>query len=66
MNKRIQYINPAGLLNNPSFLQTVVTEGTGKTIYTGGQNSVNAKCEIIGRDDMRNTLNTNNAALKNR
>jgi hypothetical protein len=48
MNEKIQHINPAGLLNNPAFSQIVITEGNGKTIYIGGQNSVNAKREIVG------------------
>lgn len=46
------HINPDGLSKNPAFSQIVVTEGNGKTIYIGGQNSINAKSEIVGKGDI--------------
>ena len=52
MKDRIQYINPDGLSKNPAFSQAVTTEGNGKTIYIGGQNSVNAQGEIIGKGNI--------------
>jgi enamine deaminase RidA (YjgF/YER057c/UK114 family) len=52
MKDRIQYINPDGLSKNPAFSQVVTTEGYGKTIYIGGQNSVNAQGEIIGKGNI--------------
>ena len=52
MSTKIQYLNPEGLSKNPAFSQIVVTEGNGKTIYIGGQNSINAKSEIIGKGDI--------------
>ncbi len=42
-NKNIEYMNPDGLSKNPAFSQIVTTQGKGKTIYIGGQDSVNAK-----------------------
>ena len=50
MNNAIQYINPDGLMKSPAFSQAVTTEGSGKTIYIGGQNAVNAQGEITGKD----------------
>jgi enamine deaminase RidA (YjgF/YER057c/UK114 family) len=52
MNNRVEYVNPDGLSKNPAFSQAVTTEGKGKTIYIGGQNSVNASGEIIGKGDI--------------
>ena len=48
----MQYINPDGLFKNPAFSQIVTTQGGGKTIYIGGQNSVNTQREIVGRGDI--------------
>jgi len=52
MNNNIQHINPEGLLKNPAFSQVVTTQGSGKTIYISGQNSINEKREIIGKGDL--------------
>jgi enamine deaminase RidA (YjgF/YER057c/UK114 family) len=52
MNKQVQYINPEGLFMNPAFSQIVTTQGSGKTIYIGGQNAVNAHREIVGKGDI--------------
>jgi enamine deaminase RidA (YjgF/YER057c/UK114 family) len=52
MNNQVQYINPDGLFRNPAFSQIVITQGSGKTIYIGGQNAVNAQREIIGKGDI--------------
>jgi enamine deaminase RidA (YjgF/YER057c/UK114 family) len=48
----VQYINPDGLFKNPAFSQIVTTQGSGKTIYIGGQNSVNRQREIVGKGDI--------------
>lgn len=50
MTNQINYINPDGLFKNPAFSQAVTTHGAGKTIYIGGQNAVNAKGEIVGKE----------------
>lgn len=52
MNDKIQRINPDGLSKNPAFSQIVMTQGSGKTIHIGGQNAVNEKREIVGKDDI--------------
>lgn len=52
MSEKIQHINPEGLSKNPAFSQIVLTQGSGKTIYIGGQNSVNAQGEIVGKGDL--------------
>ncbi|MBK8413022.1 MAG: RidA family protein [Bacteroidetes bacterium] len=52
MNKHLKYINPEGLFKNPAFSQIVTTQGSGKTIYIGGQNSVNSHGEIVGKGDI--------------
>lgn len=48
----VQYSNPEGLLKNPAFSQAVVVQGSGKTIYVGGQDAVNAQGEIVGKGDI--------------
>lgn len=50
MNNIVQYINPEGLFKNQAFTQVITTSGKGTTIYIGGQNAVNEKGEIAGRD----------------
>src|SRR5512138_1657988 len=52
MNNQIQFINPDGLSKNPAFSQVVMTQGSGKTIYIGGQDSVNAQRGIVGKGDI--------------
>ncbi|MFT3823305.1 MAG: RidA family protein [Chitinophagaceae bacterium] len=52
MKGQIRYMNPATLHNNPAFSQIAITEGSGKTVYIGGQNAVNAKGEVIGKGDI--------------
>lgn len=54
MSNSIQHINPDGLSNNRSFSQIVITQGSGKTIYIGGQNAVNSNEEIVGKGDIVN------------
>lgn len=52
MSEKIQHINPDGLSKNPAFSQIVTTQGSGKTIYIGGQNAVNSNEEIVGKGDI--------------
>ena len=52
MNESVKHINPEGLLKNPAFTQVITTQGSGKTIYIGGQDSVNATGKIIGKGDI--------------
>lgn len=53
MSDKIQHINPEGLSKNPAFSQIIVTQGSGRTIYIGGQNAVNANREIIGKGNIQ-------------
>ena len=62
IEKNIQHINPEGLMKNPAFSQVVITQGTGRTIYIGGQNAVSAGREIVGKGSL--SLQTEQA-LKN-
>lgn len=48
----IEHMNPEGLYTNPAFSQLVVTKGTGKTIYIGGQNAVDAQGATVGKGDI--------------
>ncbi len=52
MKGTIQALSPAGMMKNPAFSQVVTTSGNGKTIYIGGQNSVNEKQELIAKGDL--------------
>ena len=52
MKQAIKFINPDGLFKSPAFSQVAVTSGTGKTVYIGGQNAVNADGETIGKGDI--------------
>ncbi len=52
MSGKVEYINPDGLLQNPAFSQVVTTQGKGKTIYIGGQDSINPQREIVGKGDI--------------
>ncbi|HKJ81885.1 MAG TPA: RidA family protein [Ignavibacteriaceae bacterium] len=52
MNNQVQYISPDGLSKNPAFSQIVTIQGSGKTIYIGGQNPVNTQREIVGKGDI--------------
>jgi enamine deaminase RidA (YjgF/YER057c/UK114 family) len=52
MEGKMNHVNPDGLIKNPAFSQIITTEGNGKTIYIGGQNSVNNAREIIGKGDI--------------
>ncbi len=51
--KNIQYINPEGLNKNPAFSNVVVVPGGMKTVFIGGQDSVNADGKIIGKGDIK-------------
>ena len=52
MSDKISHINPEGLSRNPAFSQVVTTQGSGKTVYVGGQDAINAANEIIGKGNI--------------
>ena len=50
---RVQYINPRSLHHNPAFTNVVTVSGPAKTIYVGGQNSVDTSGAIVGKGDFK-------------
>lgn len=52
MENSIQHLNPDGIFKSPAFSQAVITQGNGKIIYIGGQNAVNNKGELVGKQDL--------------
>ena len=52
MKNKKEHLNPEELFKSPAFPQLVTTQGNGKTIYIGGQNSINEKLVIIGKEDI--------------
>ena len=52
MDNKKEYINPDGLFKSPAFSQIVTTQGSGKTIYVGGQNAVDKNVELVGKNDI--------------
>jgi enamine deaminase RidA (YjgF/YER057c/UK114 family) len=53
MKGSVQHLNPEGLHNNPAYSQAVVVPANVKTVYVGGQNSVDAAGKIVGKDDIK-------------
>ena len=50
---KVRFLNPDTLHNNPAFTNVIVVSGSAKTIYVGGQDSVNESGAIIGKGDMK-------------
>ena len=48
----VRYIDPDELNKNPAFTNVVVVEGPAKTVYVGGQDSVYASGNIVGKGDI--------------
>jgi enamine deaminase RidA (YjgF/YER057c/UK114 family) len=48
----VRHINPDTLSKNPAFTNVVVVTGAAKTIYIGGQDSVDANGNIVGIGDI--------------
>lgn len=49
----VRHIDPDGLSRNPAFTNVVTVRGPVKTVYIGGQDSVDASGTIVGRGDLR-------------
>ena len=49
---RVEFINPKGLNRNPAFTNVVVVSGPVRTIYVGGQDSITAEGEVVGKGDL--------------
>ncbi len=52
MRGSVEHLNPEGLHRNPAYSQAVVTTGNVKTVYVGGQNSVNVSGDLVGEGDI--------------
>ncbi len=50
---QVQYVNPDTLNKNPAFTNVIVVSGSVKTIYVGGQDSVDASGTIVGKGDFQ-------------
>jgi enamine deaminase RidA (YjgF/YER057c/UK114 family) len=50
---QVEYINPPELNNNPAFTNVVTVSGAVKTIYVGGQDSIDSNHQIVGKGDLR-------------
>lgn len=53
MTPTVQHLNPEGLHKNPAYSQAVATTGNVKTVYVGGQNSVDAQGNVVGKGDLK-------------
>lgn len=49
----VKYINPDSLPRNPAFTNVVTVTGPAKTVYIGGQDSVDSSGAIVGRGDLK-------------
>ena len=49
---RVEFINPDGLMRSPAFTHVVVVSGPVRTIYVGGQDSMTAAGEVVGKGDI--------------
>jgi enamine deaminase RidA (YjgF/YER057c/UK114 family) len=50
---KVEHINPDGLHKSRGFTQVISVSGPHKTIYVGGQDSVNEKGETVGRGNLK-------------
>jgi enamine deaminase RidA (YjgF/YER057c/UK114 family) len=49
----VSHLNPDNLIKNPAFTNVIVVSGPAKTVYVGGQDSVDASGAIIGKGDIK-------------
>ena len=49
----VHFINPPTLNRNPAFTNVVVVTGSVKTVYVGGQDSVDSSGAIVGNGDFQ-------------
>jgi adhesin HecA-like repeat protein len=49
----VQHINPTSLHKNPAYTNVIVVSGSVKTVYVGGQDSVDSSGTIVGKGDFR-------------
>ena len=48
----VQHLNPDGMYKSPVFSQGIILPAGARILLIGGQNSVNAKGEIVGKGDV--------------
>ncbi len=65
---QVEHLNPDTLSKNPAFTNAITVTGPVRTIYIGGQDSVDPTGKIIGKGDIKQqveqVLNNLQAALK--
>ncbi len=50
---QVEFLNPKELHRNPAYTNVVVVSGSVKTVYIGGQDSVDKMGAIVGKGDFR-------------
>lgn len=46
----VQHINPDGMLKSPAFSQGIIIPAGARTLLIGGQNGVDEKGQVVGKD----------------
>jgi len=46
----VQHINPEGMLKSPAFSQGIIVPAGARTLLIGGQNGVDEKGQVVGKD----------------
>ena len=49
---RVEFLNPEGLNRNPAFSNVAIVSGSVRTIYVGGQDSIDANGQVVGVGDI--------------
>ena len=49
---RVEFLDPDGMHRNPAFSNVAVVSGSVRTIYVGGQDSIDAEGNIVGVGDI--------------
>ncbi len=52
MPLNLVYVNPDTMHKNPAFSQGIIIPPGLRTLIIGGQNAVDAKGEVVGKDDI--------------
>jgi enamine deaminase RidA (YjgF/YER057c/UK114 family) len=52
MKGSVSYLNPEGLHKSPAYSQAVLAKGTVRTVYVGGQNSVDPAGAVVGKGNI--------------
>ncbi len=49
---RVKHLNPDSMMKSPAFSQVIAVSGNARTIYVGGQNSVDRIGRVVGVGDI--------------